>query len=110
MLALLLADRKVKMKAEETRKRVAEIQARAEKATSGPWERWWGQSIRLPGGVFICISFPQHYWAGREKKLLRKVSWAEKRAIIEFIIEARADIPLLCEELLKALDILEKNP
>ena len=64
----------------------------------------------MPGGVFICISFPQHYWAGREKKLLRKVSRAEKRAIIEFIIEARADIPLLCEELLKALDILEKNP
>ena len=84
--------------------RIGEIQARAEKATPGPWEKWWGQTIRLPSQAFICISFPHHFWAGREKRLLPKVSWTEKQAIVEFIAAARSDIPWLCEQLLKALD------
>jgi len=89
---------------EEVRKRVLEIQARAEKATPGPWERWWGQTIRLPFGAIFLISCPKHIWAGSKKIALLQLSASEKRASIEFIAAARSDIPWLCEQLLKALD------
>ncbi|MBB0990067.1 hypothetical protein G6009_00995 [Dietzia sp. SLG510A3-30A2] len=71
--------------------RLDEIQARADKATDGPWEvdPLWCQAIERNGGSEVVVCFED--------------------ANTEFIAAARSDVPALVAALRAVLDLHRRN-
>ena len=73
----------------DIRQRIAEIQARAEKATPGKWD------VLKEGSYFIRSE--ARTWVGMVNA-----------SSASFIAHARADVPWLCEQLLSYMATLEE--
>ena len=87
------------MNIDDTRRRIAEIQARAEKATPGPWEYGLGPYGWDDGIIQSLIKSAILTNSGHSR-----TSASEDDS--KFIAYSREDVPWLCEELLAARERL----
>lgn len=92
---------------ETSRKKAQEALERSEKATEGPWKSVGKRNLRYDKGRQEAVHAVVMWRDGMNAEPVW-VRWDKGGAVSNFIAEARTDVPQLANDLLKALEEIER--